>query len=238
MSAPESPVEPFKRAVTATVRAIAADSELTVSYGTEAIGGGGRTRLPMASRALAADEVAQVRGAGDALGLWIKHHDDGLHSRFEPQGVIPRAVFEAAEQARIESIGANKMIGVSQNLDATLIDRCRSRGYANIDEPSTTVLPEIIGLLVREKLTGKAPPEEASKMVDGLRKWVEELRIGGRAIAASLPGRAGGPFRILGRMNAWRLSEPPRKELKVDFVVRIEVIRQRRLLILVCGLFW
>ena len=182
MSAPESPVEPFKRAVTAAVRAIADEPELTVSFGTDGAGGqGGRSRLPMPSRNLPEEEVAQVRGAGDSLALWLRHHDDGLHSKFQPQGAIPRAVFEAAEQARVESIGANKMQGVSQNLDACLEERCRSRGYENVIDPSDAVLPEVIGLLVREKLTGKAPPEEARQMVESLRPWVEEK--GGEELA-------------------------------------------------------
>ena len=93
MSTPESPVEPFKRAVTATVRAIAADSELEVSFGAEgAAGRSGQTRLPLPSRALPAHEVAQVRGAGDALALWTRHHDDRLHSRFRPRSAIPRGL--------------------------------------------------------------------------------------------------------------------------------------------------
>ena len=182
MSAPESPVEPFKRAVTAAVRAISEEPELTVNFGTEGAGGrGGRGRLPMPSRTLPAEEVAQVRGAGDALALWLRHHDDSLHSRFQPQGAIPRAVFEAAEQARVESIGANKMLGVSHNLDASLEERCRSRGYENLTDPSDAVLPEVIGLLLREMLTGKEPPEEARQMVESMRPWVEEK--GGEELA-------------------------------------------------------
>jgi cobaltochelatase CobT len=175
MNGPESPVEPFKRAVTAATRAIAGDPELVVNFGTEGAGArGGRGRLPLPSRSLQKGEVAQVRGAGDALALWTRYHDEGLHARFQPKGVIPRAVFEAAEQARVEAIGSYRMRGVSQNLDASLEERCRSRGYANIVDPTDAVLPEVIGLMVREKLTGKAPPEEARQMVDAMREWVDE----------------------------------------------------------------
>ena len=174
MSTPESPVEPFKRAVTATVRAIAADSELEVSFGAEgAAGRSGQTRLPLPSRALPAHEVAQVRGAGDALALWTRHHDDRLHSRFRPRSAIPRAVFEAAEQARVEAIGANQMRGVSSNLDALLEERCRARGYGSITDPGEALLPEVVAMLVRERLTGKTPPSDAEAMVDGLREFIE-----------------------------------------------------------------
>ena len=173
MSASENPVEPFKRAVTATVRAIAEDSEVPVTFGTEgAATRGGRTRLPLPSRELRQDEVAQVRGAGDSLALWVRHHNERLHARFQPRGAVPRAVYEAAEQARVEALGANRMTGVSMNLDAVLDERCQNRGYANVTEPGEALLPEIIGLLMRECLTGKTPPVDAQAMVDGLRPWL------------------------------------------------------------------
>jgi cobaltochelatase CobT len=175
MARQENPTEPFKRAVTAAVRAIARDRELAVSFGTEASGlRAGRARLPQPSRDLGEAEVASIRGAGDALALWIRHHDNDLHSRFQPKGAMPRAVYEAAEQARVEAIGANRMIGVSDNLDAALDERCRVRGYANVTDPGEQALPEVISLLLRERLTGKAPPASARQMVDFLRPWVEQ----------------------------------------------------------------
>ena len=175
MAKPENPVEPFKRAVSAAVRTIAGDKELSVTFGTEGSAGqGGRARLPMPSRNLPPEEVAQVRGAGDALALWIRHHDDRCHSRFQPQGTLARGVFEAAEQARVEAIGSNQMAGVAKNLDAVLTERCDSRGYSEVVEPGEAILPDAIGLLLRERLTGRPPPESARAMVDFLRPWLEE----------------------------------------------------------------
>jgi cobaltochelatase CobT len=160
--------------VTAAVRAIARDKELAVSFGTEASGlRAGRARLPQPSRELTSGEVASIRGAGDSLALWVRHHDIKLHARFQPKGAMPRAVYEAAEQARVESIGAKRMIGVSNNLDAALEERCRVRGYASVTDPGEQALPEVIGLLLRERLTGKAPPLQARQMVEFLRPWVE-----------------------------------------------------------------
>ena len=172
---PENPVEPFKRAVTAAVRAIARDSELTVNFGAEgAATGAGRNRLPTPSRELAGEEVAHVRGSGDALALWHRHHDNRLHALNQPKGATARAVFEAAEQARVESLGAKRMMGVSDNLDAMLDERCRARGYASVNDPGEALLPEVVGLLVREQLTGKAPPPATKPMVEHIRPWVEE----------------------------------------------------------------
>jgi cobaltochelatase CobT len=67
MSKPESPVEPFKRAVTAAMRAISENRELTVAFGADGGSGkGSRVRLPLPARDLPAAEVAQVRGAADS----------------------------------------------------------------------------------------------------------------------------------------------------------------------------
>ncbi|MBT5194759.1 MAG: cobaltochelatase subunit CobT [Rhodospirillaceae bacterium] len=175
MMKPENPVEPFKRAVTAAVRAIARDSELTVNFGAEGTAtGGGRNRLPTPSRELGDEEVAHVRGSGDALALWQRHHDNRLHALNQPKGATARAVFEAAEQARVESIGSKRMMGVSDNLDAMLEERCRARGYASVKDPGEALLPEVVAMLVREQLTGKEPPASAKPMVEHIRPWVEE----------------------------------------------------------------
>ena len=175
MMKPENPVEPFKRAVTAAVRAIARDSELSVNFGAEGTAtGGGRNRLPTPSRELGGEEVAHVRGSGDALALWHRHHDNRLHALNQPKGATARAVFEAAEQARVESIGSKRMMGVSDNLDAMLEERCRARGYASVKDPGEALLPEVVAMLVREQLTGKEPPAAAKAMVEHIRPWVEE----------------------------------------------------------------
>ena len=175
MLKPENPVEPFKRAVTAAVRAIARDSELSVNFGAEGTTtGASRNRLPTPSRELGHEEIAHVRGSGDALALWQRHHDNRLQALNQPKGATARAVFEAAEQARVESIGSNRMMGVSGNLDAMLEERCRARGYASVKDPGEALLPEVVGMLVREQLTGKEPPVTAKPMVEHIRPWIEK----------------------------------------------------------------
>jgi len=170
----ESPIEPFKRAVSAATRAISRDKELILSFGGESGGGKVKGRLPLPSRELPADEVAQVRGAADAMALRIRYHNDKVHNRTMPQGALARAVYDAAEQARVEAIGASRMVGVAQNLTAALDERCKTRGYARITEKADAPLPEVLAMLVRERLTGEAPPASARKMVDLWRPFVEE----------------------------------------------------------------
>ena len=44
-----------------------------------------------------------------SAGLWLAHHNEAKHNRLCPQMAGAKAIFEAAEQARIEAIGANQL---------------------------------------------------------------------------------------------------------------------------------
>jgi cobaltochelatase CobT len=93
-------------------------------------------------RDLSKAEVAQTRGAADAFALRLALHDDKMHAQYAPPGSSARAIFEAAEQARVESIGANAMKGVAKNLDAALSQRLKQKGYAKVRDRSEAPLAE------------------------------------------------------------------------------------------------
>ena len=171
MSKTDNPVEPFKLAVISTTRAIAEEAELDVTFSASNTPAPGR--LPLPSRDLGYGEAACIRGAADALALRSKHHDNRVHSRHLPVGSTARAIFESAEQARIEAIGSNEMKGVAKNLAASLEMECQRRGYHQYSDPNDVPLADVVGLMVRERLTGEAPPEAARAMVDLVRGLVE-----------------------------------------------------------------
>jgi len=174
-SAKESPTEPFKRAVTGCLRALARKPELEVSFAAERPGlMGGKVRLPEPPRKLGKGEAAIVRGHADALALRLACHDTAIHRRLQPAGQQARAVFEAVEQARVEAIGARRMDGVARNLTAMLDDRFHRAKFDDITERSDAPIEEALSLLVRERLTGMAPPEAARKLVDLWRPLIED----------------------------------------------------------------
>lgn len=176
MSTKEGPVEPFKRAVTAAMRAVSDEVELTVTFGAEPPGMNGlRARLPLPSRDLKPTEVAEARGVGDAFALKLRYHDAAKHAQAMPVGQSARAIFEAAEAARVEALGASAMKGMRDNLSAAQIERARSRGYARVTGKEEALLGEAVGLLLREKLGGIDVPEAASAMVDAWRGDIEDV---------------------------------------------------------------
>jgi cobaltochelatase CobT len=178
MTTADSPIDQFKRSTAATLRALAEREDVTVTYATEPPGlTGTKARLPLPPRDLPADVAAQVRGAADAIGLRLKHHDPALHAKRLPAGDQARAVFEAVEQARIEAIGARLMVGVAENLGAALQERYRRQGFDRIAEQTEQSLPEVVRLLAREVLTGAKPPPAASRAVE-LWRPVLEAKLG------------------------------------------------------------
>jgi cobaltochelatase CobT len=115
-----------------------------------------------------------VRGAGDAYALRRAYHEDKIHDHFRPQSADAAAIFEAAEQARVEAIGSLAMKGVAQNLSAGVEARVAQRGLAKARTRAEAPIADVVGLLVREKLTGEPPPENAKNAVDLWRPFIEE----------------------------------------------------------------
>jgi cobaltochelatase CobT len=171
----ESPAEPFKRVLGLAVRAIAGDGEIQVNYAPGKPELDGKTvQLPEPSRLPSPREIAVVRGWADSLALTAACHDARLHSRLAPRSGPAKAVFEAVERARIEALGANRMPGMAANLAARVEDQYGHGRYAEVTERADAPLEDALALIVREQLTGAAPPKTAKAMVDLWRPWIEE----------------------------------------------------------------
>ncbi|MGV3635093.1 MAG: cobaltochelatase subunit CobT [Pseudorhodoplanes sp.] len=170
----ESPTEPFKRAVTGCLRAIAKRPEMEVAFAAERPGlVGGKARLPEPPRKLTKSEAAIVRGHADSIALKLACHDPNVHRKLIPGGQQARAVFDAVEQARVEAIGARRMSGMAKNLSAMLDDRFHRGKFDDITDRADAPIEEAVALMVRERLTGQAPPPAAKKLVDLWRPIIE-----------------------------------------------------------------
>jgi cobaltochelatase CobT len=178
----EAPAEPFKRVLGLAVRAIAGDNEVQVNYapGRPEIDGK-VVQLPEPSRTPSAREIAVIRGWADSLALTAACHDKKIHKRLAPEAGPARAVFESVERARVEALGANRMPGMASNLAAKTEDQFGHGRYTDISERAEAPIEDALSLLVRERLTGAAPPKRAEKIVDLWRSWIEEKA--GRTLA-------------------------------------------------------
>ena len=173
--AKDNPVEEFRRVTAAAMRAVSHERELEVEFTPDPPRIRGHTaRLQTPPRSLPDHEVSKIRGHADSMALKLRYHDDKLHASKKPAGETARKIFDEVEQARFEALGALRMQGLSHNLDASLADRCKALGYDRVNEFENVPVPEVIGLVVREQLTGKKPPENIKPIVDMWRNWVVE----------------------------------------------------------------
>ncbi|MCR9130493.1 MAG: cobaltochelatase subunit CobT [Alphaproteobacteria bacterium] len=169
----QSPAEQFRRALAATSRALSGNRELEVKFGGEkAALAQGRLHLPNPPDRLDLSDAAMARGKADALALRVALHDSAKHAQALPPGSTARKIFDAAEQARCEALGAKSMRGVSDNLDAALVDRCRREGWNIAEDRQDAPLEAAISMLVRERITGRKVPDDARGL---MKVWRDDL---------------------------------------------------------------
>ena len=164
----------FLKSTAATMRAVAGGVDHQVSYaGTDTHVGKAEVRLPALPPRATAQQRASLRGAADGAALWLAHHDDTTHRKLCPSLDGARAIFESAERARVEAIGARDLKGVGDNLEAALNQRYEGRQIEAPGQADETGIAEVVRLMLREKLTGAPPPQNLSMVMDLWRPWVE-----------------------------------------------------------------
>jgi cobaltochelatase CobT len=175
MAREDNPLEAFRQVLAGTARAIAREPEVELSFTAEGPSAQGKSvKVPMPGRNLPEREVAEARGFADAAALRLRHHNAALHARGAPADDIARAVFNAVEQARIEALGARAMAGVRANLGRATEMRMRTDPITRARSRAEVPLDTALGLLVRERLTGDAPPDAARPGLDFVAEWIEE----------------------------------------------------------------
>jgi len=167
--------EPFKKAVTACMRAISGEQELEVVFSNDKPAfAGNHARIPDLPKRVTKNDVMITRGVGDSMALRAACHDASVHRTMLPEGDQARAVYEAVEQARVESIGAKRMSGVGDNLAAMVEDKFIRSNLAGVTEKENAPIEEAIALVVRERLTGRKTPESAASVVNLWRDWIDD----------------------------------------------------------------
>ena len=170
----QAPVEIFRQKIAATARAIAREPELNVEFVPEAAPAEGKTlRLAQPPGNLPYEEVSRIRGQTDSVALRYRHHNAKLHQKLAPQSAESRAIFDALEQTRCESLGARHMAGVAINLEAAVEEHCQSQGYANIGDREQAPLDQVVRFMAREAISGTPPPQSAAHMVSLWRPQLE-----------------------------------------------------------------
>jgi len=171
----ENPAELWKRVTASTLRSMGHAKDLEVNYGQSAPGlTSDAAHMPAPQANMSPEAMARFRGMSDALALRLRHHNADTHRDNMPTGSDARRVYEAVEQVRCESLGTQRLSGAGDNLHALLEERCRAKGYNGVKERDDALLPEVVGLLVREHLSGRELPDSAKQFVELYRADIEE----------------------------------------------------------------
>jgi len=173
--AEQSPLDRFRSVLTGASRALSHEPELELAFTADAPTQSGKNvRVPMPARSLPAEQVAEARGFADSFSLRLRHHNAALHAKGAPIEAVARAVFDAVETARIEALGSKGMAGIEANLGRALDMRMRSDPISRARSADEVPLSTALQLIVRERLTGQAPPKAAETGLALVRQWVED----------------------------------------------------------------
>ncbi|RJF93380.1 cobaltochelatase subunit CobT [Sphingomonas cavernae] len=173
--AEQTPLDRFRTVLTGASRAIAHEPEVELAFTADApVAAGKHLKVPMPARSLPPEQVAEARGFADGFALKLRHHNAALHVKAAPAEAVARAVYDAAEQARVEALGSRAMAGVKANLTHALEMRMRSDPITRARSREEVPLSTAVGLMVRERLTGQAAPEVAEAGLAMVRDWIEQ----------------------------------------------------------------
>lgn len=168
-----SSLDDFKAALSSVARAVTRDAEVEVGFTADAPAQIGKTiKVPTPSRTLPAEQVAEARGFADAYALRMKHHSEKLHAAARPGEPLAAAAFDAMERARIEALGARHMDGMRSNLSASLAMRMRSDPIARAQSRDDVPVSSALELMLREALTGEAPPPGTEAGLGLISDWI------------------------------------------------------------------
>ncbi len=217
----------FQRALIAATRALAGDGEVEVAFAPHGPAlETHRIVLPELPARVGRAELSELRGHGDAMALAVAFHDSVVHSHLAPPAGTPaRKVFDAAERARVEALGAVRMRGVAHNLQAVLEAKYRAFPAADgkggeADEGTADRLAEAVALFIRQCATGALPPQPAQ---DLLRPWLvmfEEQAAGHfHRLSESLADQRGFAQELLALLQTLDLGwqkPPPEEEREAE----------------------
>ena len=170
--------EVFRQAVTATMRAISGNDELSVTFGRgKPFIHGNKARIPVPEVGGSQAALAALRGTADRFALRTRYHNEALHDQGRPAAGVAQDLFDAVEESRIAAIGAYLMRGVQDNLHHQLDDALQQQGAYDITSTEDAPLGQAVGLFLREKLIAAELPESAARVLDPWRTYIED-RVG------------------------------------------------------------
>ena len=164
---PKTALDGFRRAQSATLRAVTGQQEVEAVYAANARGRiGNEVYVSSPSAEMTQDAQNLTRGECDQAALKMAYHDPQLHSLNAPVDLTARQIFDAVEQVRYESHGTAGMAGMRTNLARADHERAKAQRLDLVQTHHEAPLPDVIRYLAREAITGEPVPEVAQRAVE------------------------------------------------------------------------
>lgn len=165
------------QAITAATRALAAEAEVELAWGSNASGGnplqaGKSIALPPYPDT--PEGLAEARGEADLHALVLRHHNARQHRLGKPHAADAAAIYDSLELARLEILGASKMQGLRGNINARNTHWYESKGYEYYADDTQPPMGDVLACLLRERMLGTPPPAPMKAMVERWRGVVEQ----------------------------------------------------------------
>ena len=176
----EKKLAEFQNATAATIKAIAAEK----LKNREIQFFGNTTRFNSKQITIAKDTndfdetiVNKTRGESDEISLKLQYHDKTIHSKLKPSSDLAAAIFNLAEDTRIEKIGSKKFFGVKKNLQKLIEKKFETNLIAPPGSDDTTSFINAMHLYLRKKLSDAPIPQNSKKTMSLWEPWLEK-RVG------------------------------------------------------------
>ena len=176
----EKKLAEFQNATAATIKAITAEK----LKNREIQFFGNTTRFNSKQITIAKDTndfdetiVNKTRGESDEISLKLQYHDKTIHSKLKPSSDLAAAIFNLAEDTRIEKIGSKKFFGVKKNLQKLIEKKFETNLIAPPGSDDTTSFVNAMHLYLRKKLSDAPIPQNSKKTMSLWEPWLEK-RVG------------------------------------------------------------
>ncbi len=164
---PKTALDGFRRAQSATLRAVTGEQEVEAVYAANARGRiGNEVYVSSPSADMSWDEQNLTRGECDQVALKMAYHDAEAHGAQAPVDLTARQIYDAVEQVRYEAHGTRGMTGMRTNLSRADQERAKAQRLDLVQTHHEAPLAEVMRYLAREAITGEPVPEVAQRAVE------------------------------------------------------------------------
>jgi len=132
--------ESFKSAIASTVKSIAAEPDLKISFDEKNINDEKTIILPEINELSNSNEYLELRAIADSEALKIRYTDKSIYSKNEPSGKIEKELYKTAEKIRYEKLGSNYFKGIKKNLNNYFKNKLKKSEFSESKNLDTEIV--------------------------------------------------------------------------------------------------